>query len=185
MSPLRILAALADQRWFMTSSLVRQGVPGPHLSVFVSPFPSLRPNCVPTPLPDGQEHQPVGRLRQLGGGCRTRPQRISFPTHGASAPVGHDPGAWDIAKTSVYAGGRHRGQAVLGSSRLVSDNLVMSVRCRCSGTDGHPSGGTLLQEVLERLLVARQFLASMRAEHQGHQSLAHPMGLEVEADGQA
>jgi hypothetical protein len=49
-------------------------------SVFVGLFLSLRPDCVPTSPPDGQEHQPLGRLRQLGGGFRTRPQRIALPS---------------------------------------------------------------------------------------------------------
>ena len=48
-----------------------------------------------------------------------------------------------------------------------------------------PSSGALLQQFLERLLVARQFLASLWAENQGGEQLAHPIRLEVQVDRQA
>jgi hypothetical protein len=40
----------------------------------------LRPNCVPTPPPNGQRRRAVGRLRELRVGARTRPQRTPLPT---------------------------------------------------------------------------------------------------------
>ncbi len=80
MSPSGILAALADQCPVMTFLLVRPGAPCLRPSVFSGPSLSLRPNCVPTPPPNGQRRRAVGRLRELRVGARTRPQRTPLPT---------------------------------------------------------------------------------------------------------
>jgi len=61
MSPLRILAALADHRPFTTFLLVRLGAPRLRASVFVGLFLSLRPNCVPTSPREGQGNWTFGR----------------------------------------------------------------------------------------------------------------------------
>jgi hypothetical protein len=74
MSPLEILAALADQGPFVTFLLVRRGVSGRRASVFVDLFLSLRPDLAP----ERHGHRTFGRQRRLGGGLRTRFQRISF-----------------------------------------------------------------------------------------------------------
>jgi hypothetical protein len=62
MSPLRILAALADQRSFMTFSQVRQGKPDQCCSTFARLFLSLRPERVP----DGPTQRTRSRSRQIG-----------------------------------------------------------------------------------------------------------------------
>ncbi len=106
MSPSRILATLVDHCPSWPFPQVRQGLAPQSLSALVSLFRSLCPTSVQNePWKDKPDQLPR-RSPQLGSAPRTRPQRISFPTHGGSAPaiggrasVVIAPGRWATARS--------------------------------------------------------------------------------------
>jgi len=79
MSPLRILAALADRRSFLTFCLVSPGKPRQHPFIFVGLFLSLRPERVPNLSPTTRGPLLPSKSLQFGAGRQTRPQRIPLP----------------------------------------------------------------------------------------------------------
>lgn len=84
MSPLRILATVANQCPFTTFLLFRWGAPRLRASVFVRLFLSLRPDCVPTPPRMDKPGRLSGRLEE---DLRNRSERIALPMRRGLAPL--------------------------------------------------------------------------------------------------
>jgi hypothetical protein len=132
MSPLRILAVLAGQRRSVAFLQVRWGKPGQLPLIIVGLFLSLCPQRVLNTPCEDDNGGGSGLSRRLGGGVRSRPQRIALPSRSGpagrprsrrwSAGRGRRAGTRDVRHTGLLvADDRHVAAAGRGQRLCLGD----------------------------------------------------------------